>query len=57
MRKLTAGLFVMLDGFVESPERLPARHFDAAVHEARALVCAPKPEVERLAAHQRAGRS
>ena len=57
MRKLTAGLFVMLDGFVESPERLPARHFDAAVDEARALVCAPKPEVERLAAHQRAGRS
>ena len=30
MRKLTAGLFVTLDGVVESPERWPARHFDVA---------------------------
>ena len=33
MRKLTAGLLVTLDGVVESPERWPARHFDASLHE------------------------
>jgi dihydrofolate reductase len=33
MRKLTAGLFVTLDGVVESPERWPARHVDVGLHE------------------------
>jgi dihydrofolate reductase len=33
MRKLIAGLFVTLDGVVESPEKWPARHFDVSVHE------------------------
>ena len=40
MRKLTAGLFVTLDGVVESPERWPARHFDVAVNEVLARVAA-----------------
>lgn len=31
MRRLTAGLFVTLDGVVESPERWPVRHFDAGL--------------------------
>ncbi len=40
MRKLSAGLFVTLDGVVESPERWPAWHFDVGVHEALARVVA-----------------
>ena len=38
MRKLIAGLFVTLDGVVESPERWPAQHFDVGVHEVLARV-------------------
>jgi dihydrofolate reductase len=40
MRKLTAGLFVTLDGVVESPERWPAAHFDVGVHEVLARAVA-----------------
>jgi dihydrofolate reductase len=40
MRKLIAGVFVTLDGVVESPERWPARHFDVSIHEALAGVAA-----------------
>jgi dihydrofolate reductase len=40
MRKLTAALFVTLDGVVESPERWPAAHFDVGVHEVLARAVA-----------------
>ncbi len=40
MRKLTAGLFVTLDGVVESPERWPARHVDVGVDEVLARAAA-----------------